>query len=43
MKSNIIRKPIKSKKTLKWQPKNFIKQLAKEMVQNDLNLLSKND
>ena len=33
----------KAKKILKWKPKITIKQLAKEMVQNDLNLLSKND
>ena len=34
---------LKAKKILKWQPKISIKQLAKEMVQNDLNLLTKND
>ena len=32
-----------NKKYFKWKPKISIKQLAKEMVQNDLNLLTQND
>ena len=39
----LLGNPLKAKKILKWQPKISIKQLAKEMVQNDLNLLTKND
>ena len=39
----LLGNPSKAKKILKWKPKITIKQLAKEMVQNDLNLLSKND
>ena len=39
----LLGNPSKAKKILKWKPKISIKQLAKEMVQNDLNLLSKND
>ena len=39
----LLGNPLKAKKILKWQPKISSKQLAKEMVQNDLNLLTKND
>ena len=39
----LLGNPSKAKKILKWRPKITIKQLAKEMVKNDLNLLSKND
>ncbi len=39
----LLGNPLKAKKILKWQPKISVKQLAKEMVQNDLNLLTKND
>ena len=35
----LLGNPLKAKKILKWQPKISIKQLAKEMVQNDLNLI----
>ena len=39
----LLGNPLKAKKILKWKPKISIKQLAKEMVQNDLNLLTQND
>ena len=39
----LLGNPSKAKKILKWKPRINIKQLAKEMVKNDLNLLSKND
>ena len=32
--------PLKAKKILKWKPKTSIEALAKEMVQNDLKILS---
>ena len=35
--------PLKAKKLLKWKPEISIKDLAIEMVQNDLEMLSQND
>ena len=39
----LLGNPLKARKTLKWKPKISIKELAKEMVQNDLNLLTQDD
>ena len=33
----------KAKRILKWKPKVSIKELAKEMIEEDLNTLSAND
>ena len=39
----LLGNPLKAKQILKWKPKISINELAKEMVQNDLKLLSGND
>ena len=39
----LLGNPTKAKKLLKWKPKVSIKELALEMVEEDLKLLSKND
>ena len=39
----LLGNPLKAKKILKWQPKISVEELAKEMVKNDLKLLSQND
>ena len=39
----LLGNPIKAKRILKWKPKISVVELAKEMIQNDLKLLSKDD
>ena len=39
----LLGNPSKAKRLLKWKPKVSIKQLAKEMVEEDLKILSKDD
>ena len=39
----LLGNPSKAKKVLKWKPKVTVKDLAKEMVQEDLKTLSAND
>ncbi len=39
----LLGNPLKAKKILKWKPKISVKELAREMVQNDLKLVSQND
>ena len=39
----LLGNPSKAKKQLKWKPKVSIKELANEMVEEDLKLLSQND
>ena len=36
----LLGNPLKAKKILKWKPKISVEELAKEMTQNDLKLLS---
>ena len=40
---SLLGNPYKARKLLKWKPKTSIKELAKEMVQEDLKILSAND
>ena len=39
----LLGNPSKAKKLLKWKPKVSIEELAKEMVEEDLKILSKDD
>ena len=39
----LLGNPTKAKKILKWKPKISVSELAKEMIQNDLRILSHND
>ena len=39
----LLGNPSKAKKILKWKPKISVLKLAKEMIQNDLKILSQND
>ena len=39
----LLGNPLKAKRILKWKPKISVEELAKEMIQNDLKLLTKDD